>query len=508
MNSSQQIKLGALMSYVALSINIFTGLFYTPWMISSIGRESFGLYTLAMSVISLFVFDFGLSSAITRFLSKFLAEGKQDKANNCLGIVSKLYLSLDAIMVVILTIVYFFIPQIYQELTLEEIEKLEVVYIIAAVFSVFSFPFIPINGILTSSEKFVQLKICEVIHKLIIVGFMSVCLAFDYGLYALVLVNAVAGIITILIKLCCINRYTDMGINFSYKERNLLREIISFSTWTMIISLCLRSIFTFAPTILGIFCGSSSIAIFGIANVIEGYVFSFSNALGGMFLPRVSKIISQEGGDVLPLMIKVGRLQLMIVGCVILGYICLGRDFIRLWVGEGFELSYICSVLIILPSLFFLPQEIGLQTIYARNKVKQEACLYLIMMAINLILGVILTWYMDVVGICIAIFIAYTIRTIGQDLIFKKILNIDILTFFHQSFFKLAPSLICTFILGYGMNYILTQQSWFILIIKGALFIIIYGCFIYLVMHTYEKKMLMHPIQFLLSKVGKYIGKY
>ena len=35
-------------------------LLYTPWMIHSIGRENFGLYTLAMSVISLFVFDFGL----------------------------------------------------------------------------------------------------------------------------------------------------------------------------------------------------------------------------------------------------------------------------------------------------------------------------------------------------------------------------------------------------------------------------------------------------------------
>ena len=87
MSSAKQLKLGALLSYVAIAINIVTGILYTPWMIHSIGRENFGLYTLAMSVISLFVFDFGLSSAVTRFIAMYLAEGRQDKADNCLGLV-------------------------------------------------------------------------------------------------------------------------------------------------------------------------------------------------------------------------------------------------------------------------------------------------------------------------------------------------------------------------------------------------------------------------------------
>ena len=113
MNSSQQIKFGALASYIALGINILTGLVYTPWMINSIGRENYGLYTLAMSVISLFVFDFGLSSAVSRFLAKYLAEGRQDKANNCLGIVVKLYLIIDVLFFIVLTSIYFFIPNIY-----------------------------------------------------------------------------------------------------------------------------------------------------------------------------------------------------------------------------------------------------------------------------------------------------------------------------------------------------------------------------------------------------------
>ena len=91
MTSSLQLKLGALISYLSIGINILTGLLYTPWMIHSIGRENFGLYTLAMSVISFFVFDFGLSSAVTRFIAKYLAEGR-------LIIVWDLYISYTSLL--------------------------------------------------------------------------------------------------------------------------------------------------------------------------------------------------------------------------------------------------------------------------------------------------------------------------------------------------------------------------------------------------------------------------
>ena len=188
-SSSRQIKLGALMSYVAIAINIVSGLLYTPWMIHSIGRDNFGLYTLALSVISLFVFDFGLSFAVERFIAKYLAENNQEKANNCIGLVCRLYFAIDIILFVILVGVYFFIPQIYQELTPDEIEKFKVIYVMAALYSVISFPFIPVNGVLSAHEKFVQLKVCDVFHKLFIVITMTTCLLLGYGLYALVLVN-------------------------------------------------------------------------------------------------------------------------------------------------------------------------------------------------------------------------------------------------------------------------------------------------------------------------------
>ena len=71
--------------------------------------------------------------------------------------------------------------------------------------------------------------------------------------------------------------------------------------------------------------------------------------------------------------IKVGRIQIFVVGLVVLWFICLGRQFVQLWVGASFTNTYWCAILLILPSFFHLPQEIASTAIIAANKVKQQA---------------------------------------------------------------------------------------------------------------------------------------
>lgn len=76
-------------------------------MVDTIGKSDYGLYTLANSLITLFLVDFGLSSAVSRYVAKYRAEGRQDKVNNFLGAVYKLYLIIDAVIFVALLIIYF-----------------------------------------------------------------------------------------------------------------------------------------------------------------------------------------------------------------------------------------------------------------------------------------------------------------------------------------------------------------------------------------------------------------
>ena len=116
-NKSQQIKIGAIISYFAIFVSTVSALLYTPWMKNMIGDANYGLYTLVGSLITIFLMDFGLSSAVTRFISKFRAENDDIAIRDVLGCVFKLYIIIDLIIAVILIVVYFFLGNIYHGIT-------------------------------------------------------------------------------------------------------------------------------------------------------------------------------------------------------------------------------------------------------------------------------------------------------------------------------------------------------------------------------------------------------
>ena len=120
-DSSKQIKIGAVISYVSILINIASGLIYTPWMVAQIGKGDYGLYTLSQSIIGMFIMDFGIGSAITVFLSKIIAEKDEQKLNNFLSTVYKLYFIIDAVICVIFIVMFTLIDSIYANLTQDEL---------------------------------------------------------------------------------------------------------------------------------------------------------------------------------------------------------------------------------------------------------------------------------------------------------------------------------------------------------------------------------------------------
>lgn len=470
-------------------------------MISSIGKENYGLYTLAMSVISLFVFDFGLGSAVSRFVSKYLSEGRQDKVNNLLGLVFKLYLAIDVFILVFLSVLYFFIPSIYQGLTTSELNDFKIVYLIAAVFCVFSFPFTTLNGILVSYEKFVQLKSCDLAHKIIVVTLMTICLLLGGGLFSLVLVNSIAGLVVIILKLCVLGRVRIQEVSIKFWDIRLLRTVFEFSAWVMVIQLSQRCIFNLAPSLLAAFSNSESVSILGIAIVLEGYTYTFANAINGMFLPKVSRMLATNDRDsIVKLMIRVGRIQIYIIGLICMGFICIGKDFILAWVGQDYFEVYPCALMIILPSLFHLPQEIGSTTIVAEGKVKHQAYAFLIMAAVNLLLALPLSKLYGVKGLCFSIMLSYLLRTLLMDYLFYKELKLDVISFFKESFLKILPIIFLSAIASFGLCRCIPVRGWSGVIIKGLICVIIFVAFIWpMAMNGNERDLIINPLKRMLS---------
>lgn len=199
----------------------------------------------------------------------------------------------------------------------------------------------------------------------------------------------------------------------------------------------------------------------------------FASALNGMFLPRVSRIMASDKDELLPLMIRIGRLQLIIIGAIVVVFIGIGHDFMLLWVGDDYNLSYYCAILLILPSVIHLPQEIASTAIVAANKVKKQAVVYVLMAVCNIALAFWFSKLWAALGVSLSICIAYFVRTIGMNYLYYRELKIDVLAFFKSAYTSMLIPMFFIIVCAYLLNSFLPELSWGVFILKLLVILII-----------------------------------
>lgn len=477
-----QIKYGALISYATIFFNIVAGILYTPWMIQQIGTADYGLYSLVTAVISYFLIDFGLGSVIGTYVAKYRAQQNIHKVNLIIGISYRAYIIITACITLGLLICYFFLSDIFKELTETEIIKFKTIYCIGGFFSVCNFPFTPVNGILIAYERFIVLKLADLTQRILCIVLIVCSLLSGYGLYALVLVNGVIGLFISLLKFIYIKFNIGININIKETDKTIFREIASFSGWAFIVGVAQRFTINIVPSILGIVSGTTQIAIFSIASTLEGYVWTLASGLNGLFIPRVSKDVAQNQTplEITNLMIKVGRIQLYITGLLISCIIIFGATFIKLWIGSDFYDSYIIAVLIIFPNIIILTEEIANTLLWVKNEIKYRAILFICAGIISSSMGIILGSKFGAVGTGIGIFVALVLcHCLGLNIVYQKVLHLDIFRFFKMCHFKILPIMMIPGIIFFFAIRCLDQIGWKGLIMTGIFYLLCEGVILY-----------------------------
>lgn len=485
------IKKGAIISYVAIFLNIAITFFYTPWMIRKIGISDYGLYSLVYSFISYFILDFGLSQAIQRFIAKYRAEGNEDKVAKMVGITTRVYLIIDAAIFLVLFVLYFFISNIFTGLTLEETEKLKGLYIIAGIFSVLSFMFKPMAGAMMAYEYFVEEKVLEMLNRVGAVVGVCIALALGADVYALILINGAFSLVSSLLKLVVFRKKSKLDIQWSYFNKLELKGILSFSMWTFGSGLAQRLRFSLVPSILGILSNSTEIAIFAMGISLEGMVSTLSSAINGLFLPMVSRMVhNKKREEINYLMIRVGRIQLYIITLIFCGFLIFGRSFLHLWVGDVFSNVYWVLILLIVSNLISLTQRIAEDLVYVENKIKDITLRILICSALGLGVGCLLSPKYGAIGAAIGTGSGLLVYQLIINLYYYNKLNLDIKRFFHECHLKVLPilAIITTIIVLVQPFFVL--DTWIKLFIGVAIYIIVFTVICYSCILNKEEKQL------------------
>lgn len=498
MAKSNIIK-GAVISYVAIFLNIAISFFYTPWMIRQIGVSDYGLYSLIMSFISYFIMDFGLNQAVQRFIAKYRAEKNEDKVAKMVAITTNCYLAINTVIFVVLLVLYFFISDIFTGLTDDEIERLKGLYIIAATFSILNFMFKPMGGAMMAYEYFVEERLLEMINKVGAVLLVCTALFMGADVYALVFINGTCSLIASLGRFMVFKHKSKLNIQWTYFNKSEAKSIFSFSMWTFGRGLAQRLRLSLVPSILGIFSNTTEISIFALGMSLEGMIYTLSSAINGLFMPKVARLsASGNREEVLSLMIRVGRIELYIIGFIFSAFLIFGQEFIYLWVGADFSKVYYVVLSLIFTNLITFTEEIAENLVYIENKIRYTTSIIFTCSTIGCLCSLFVASEYGAVGCALCSGLALFANAIWANLFYYRKMAIDIPKFMSKCHLRILPIILIIVIIFILIKPILQIHNWFILIASGFLYTMCFMALVYLFLLNVEEKNLLK--QFIIHK--------
>jgi len=474
--TKKQVKLGTILSYFVLICEFAINLLFFPWLAKSIGQGNYGLYTLASSTIGIFLLDFGLSAAVSKFLSQYRATNDKQSAENFLGLVFKLYLIIDVVIFVVVFAVYFFLG-VLKGLEETELVTFQSLYIIVGIYSIASFPLIPVNGILGANEDYIVIKLCTLVQKIISVTLMALAVIFGFGVFGVVLATVGTSLVVSLFKVLYIRFKMKIKPRFSFKDKGLLKTIFVFSFWISIIVLGQKILSNLASPVMGIVSNSSEIAVFGFALTLETYAYSLSTVVSDMFLPKITRMTAQKNQEKAfdRLFSFVGKIQMVVIALIFMGFCIFGYGFTTMLMGQEYEESYICTILLIAPLVIQVPKQVMESQSYVMNTVKDTAIIVIITSIVGLGLMFLFGKLFGATGICLAVCIAQVVCAVLRDfLVYQKKQHISMGRFILKTYLRFLPTaVLCT---GVGIVLILVKPvtSWKVFIAEAAGFTLFY----------------------------------
>lgn len=495
-----QKKSGIVISYLTLFLNSFFGMFFTPFLISSLGASEYGLYQLVNSFAGyLVILNFGTGAVISRYVALYRTKKDSLGQENFLFQAFMITGILSILTIFVSSALYVGIDGLFgNSLTTVELVKAKQLFILMVTNIAFSFFTNAFSGILTGYEKFAVTNIFKLLRIVLRVILLVILLLLGFKSIAIVATDLFLTIILTVFEASYSFKKLEVKIKFHFYDKALLWMIFSFSSAVFLQAIINQVNQNVDRVVLGAMTDTETVALYSIALVFFTMFSNITGVIGGVFLPQATKMIAANatGEELTDLVIRPGRLQFMVAGAAVAGFILFGQNFIKIWVGDNFLDAYIPTILLLVPTTITLVQNVTIAILDAMLKRMTRSLILAIMAGLNIVLTIILVGELGYMGAAISTSISLVIGNIVlMNLYYHKVIGLNVIRMFKEIFRGTFSSIIIASLLSFPLALILEDTVGYF-IIKASTFVIIYGTLLYkFSFNEYEKKILMGSLK-------------
>lgn len=473
---SRELKSGVVLNYIAIVLNLASGLLLTPRIISQLGMSEYGLFMLSNSIIVwLGLTDFGLGATTTRYVVLYRAQGQQQRQAHLLGQATLLFTLLGVAALAAGVVIYFHLHLLFPTLDTRQLHLLHLLYIITLSNFVLSFPLRPLAAMPGAYRRFLAPGLAGLVQAVLNILLTLYLLRLGMkavGLSLLALALNLALMLWLLRYALC---RLGVRVVFRRPDWKLYRRIFAFSFWVMLNQLMDLLYWQLGGPIVGRICGPQSVAVYTLGISFARYFMTASTAISGVLTPELMHRVAQGHSrqELTEMMVRVGRVQLFVLLIGLSLFCIFGLDFLRLWVGSstGGNTStiWLGALLIVIPLLIPLTQNCGIAILQALNLHRGRAVILLLTAACCVVPGYLLTLRFGAVGMFCSTAAALTLgHGVLLNLYFAHRVRLSMGYFYRRTYLPALLPLLLSLLLGAGVRLSFPISDWESLLLSAA----------------------------------------
>ena len=502
-----QVRLGAMLSYVSMGLSTLISLIYTPIMLGRLGETEYGVYGAVGPIISyLLLLSMGLGSAYIRYYS----QAKVAKDRREMAKLNGMFLVTLSLLGLVLLALGFFLaahPQMVfgtkwapEELALvkslaqfpEELALGAKLLRIMTLNAALSFPFSVFESHVNIHERYLFLK-AVTMAKSVLSPLISIpLLLLGFRSPAIATLSLVLTIVCGLTYMAYCFAVLKMPVSFRTYDLPLMKNMMGFTFYIFLAVVVDQLNYGIGTLMTTWIHGAELSGVYYSANQLNVYYLSFAMAISNVLIPRVHRMVAEgdSNRELTRLMTKAGRLQFIMLMAVFLGFVAVGRPFVILWAGgkEQFAVDYPVALLLFASTIVSAIQFVGLEILRAKNMHRFRAWVYLAAAAVNVGLMIPLCKYGGLVGVAGSIlFITVVGNVLPINWYFRRHVGLDV-RWFWVHIARLLPSMLVPAIVAVLIAVLAPVSGYLDILIWGCVFVAVYAASLWLFgMNRYER---------------------
>lgn len=484
-------KLGAVLTYVQVFLHIIVSLLYVPLLLNTIGQAEYGLFQLVGSVMAyIAIAEALLSSGVLRYYCKYRDLGDTAMMENTLAVSRRIYWCFSVVVAVVGLVLIYAVGEIYRSsfsaAELTEAKYMLAVLVAGIIFNLVSYVY---TAAITANERFVFSKSLVLLSTLLQPILVVVFVRFYPRALLIVCIQAGLSLAVAIAKRQYALKKLQVRIVFHGHDIALVKRLLVFSSGVFLAALADQVFWKADQLILGKLYGSAAVAIYAIGAQIYGNYRPAGTSIASVFLPRVSALynVDHDMNAISALFAKTGRLVFLLSALVLSGFTLYGKEFIRLWAGEGYDESFVVALVVMFPLTVDMIQYVGLTILQVLNRYAFRGKMYFFIAAINVVSTLILARLWGLTGAAIS---TAASMIIGSGFLMNwhyARVGLDIGAFWG-GIMKLVPGLLISVPLGILIRMLYLPSAWLTMAVHIVLYTGVYCAIMYLlVMNGYER---------------------